>query len=445
MRKNTLIVILFVLLFCAGIWGIIQNDTATKYKMSTEQNYDRDFNVLLATLKDMYNKLDKCGISTDDSFLAKSFADISKLAATSQEMLTRLPLSHVTTSQTTEFLSKVEDFSSAMLTEILDGGVLSDENRNALAAVTNSSKLFLDEMYAFHEEVAKDGSKFKWDSGEKEYYFDEAKENITTKSFTSMNEDFVEYPSMIYDGPFSDSLKNPTPKGLSGADTTKEEIEAKINALLGDGSGLQLTYNGEAGGDIPSHSFTVTEGDNSLYLMFTKTGGHLLSATCSKQPASEMITMDEALVIAQEFLKKTGVDTMTPTYHEKYNNIGTFNFAYIQDDVTVYSDLIKVQVSLEDGSVIGYEAEGYYMSHTIRDMGRPSMSLEQAQKFISADLSITHTALALIPTKGKQEILCYEFKGTVGDQMYIIYIDAQTGKEEQIFRVIEADQSVLVL
>lgn len=445
MKRNTLIVLLFILLFCASVWGIIASDTVTKYKTSTEESYDRDFNVLLATLKDMYSKLDKCSISNDDTFLAKSFAEISKLAATSQEMLTRLPLSHVTTSQTTEFLSKVDDFSSAMLTEILDGHSLLEEDRNALAAVTNSSKLFLDQMYAFHEEIAKDGSEFKWDSGEKEYYFDEAKENIITESFTSMNEDFVEYPSMIYDGPFSDSLKNPTPKGLTGEETTKEEIETRINKLLGDGSGIQLTYNGEAEGDIPSHSFTVSEGDNSLYLLYSKTGGHLISATCSKQPEAETITMDQALAVAQEFLKKTGVDPMTPTYHEKYNNIGVFNFAYIQDDVTVYSDLIKVQVSLQDGSVIGYEAEGYYMSHTIRDLETPSITLEQAQSSISVDLSITHTTLALIPTKGKNEVLCYEFKGTSGDQMYIIYINATTGKEQQIFRVIEADQSVLVL
>ncbi len=326
---------------------------------------------------------------------------------------------------------------------VIDGNSLTDENRNALAAVTDSSKQFLDEVYNLQQEISKDGSNFKWNEEEKEYYFDEAKDNVTTKSFTTMTEDLVEYPAMIYDGPFSDSLKNPTSKGLTGADATQQEIEDKIKATLSDD--MAVEYNGEVGGDIPGLAFTLKEGEDTINLTYTKVGGHLLSATCSKQPSAENKTMEEARAIAQEFLVKVGVDPMTPTYHEKYNNIGVFNFAYIQNDVTIYPDLIKVQVSLEDGSVIGYEALGYYMNHTVRSLGTPSLSLSEAQSKLSVDLEITHTGMALIPTKGKNEILCYEFKGTVGDQMYIIYINAANGKEQQIFRVIEADESVLVL
>ena len=445
MKKNIIIGILAVALLAVGLWGYTVNSSNISYKNNIETEYQRDFTLLLSTLRDMTSKLDKCAVSSDPAYLAQTFSEVSKEAATAQEMLTRLPLSHVAASKTTEFLSRVEDFSFAMLTNILSGGKLSADNVTSLQAVTKSCNTFLDEMYAFSEQISKENTSYTWRSDEEGYYFEEASENMITKSFTSMDEQFVDYPAMIYDGPFSDHLKNKESKGLTGNEVKREEVEKKIRESLGKNASAELSYSGQVNGDIPCYAFVLKEGDCSLNLQYSVKGGHLINANCTAAPKTAKLSMDEAQKKAEEFMKRVGVDPMTPTYYEKYNNIGVFNFAYIQDGVTCYSDLIKVQVSLEDGSVVGYEATGYYMSHEKRTLASPAISKEDAQKKLSVDLKVTKASLALIPTAGKNEVLCYEFKGTKGEEMFIVYVDAQTGHERQIFKIIEANESVLVL
>ena len=54
--------------------------------------------------------------------------------------------------------------------------------------------------------------------------------------------------------------------------------------------------------------------------------------------------------------------------------------------------------------------------------------------------------LAVIPTPGLDELLCYEFlcKGDGEDQV-LVYVNAATGMEEQIFLRLQGDGGVLVI
>ena len=54
--------------------------------------------------------------------------------------------------------------------------------------------------------------------------------------------------------------------------------------------------------------------------------------------------------------------------------------------------------------------------------------------------------LALIPTPGLDEVLCWEFvcKGEDGEDV-LVYISGETGMEERIYELIESDNGVLAL
>lgn len=45
--------------------------------------------------------------------------------------------------------------------------------------------------------------------------------------------------------------------------------------------------------------------------------------------------------------------------------------------------------------------------------------------------------LALIPVDG-EEVLAYEFLCNYGEEQYVIYLDANTGEEVQVYRVRES-------
>ena len=91
---------------------------------------------------------------------------------------------------------------------------------------------------------------------------------------------------------------------------------------------------------------------------------------------------------------------MKPTYYMQQENTVTLNFAAVQDGVTLYPDLVKVTVALDNGEIIGAETTGYLMSHQQRDLPEIRISREQARAEINPRLEVTGGELALIPVGG---------------------------------------------
>lgn len=96
------------------------------------------------------------------------------------------------------------------------------------------------------------------------------------------------------------------------------------------------------------------------------------------------------------------------------------------------------------GAIVFYDARGYINNHKERSLSEPMITVEQAQKSLSDQLAVRGTRLALIPTSGQNEVLTYEFKTTTPkDENILVYVNAQTGAEEQILILIETPSGVL--
>ena len=61
------------------------------------------------------------------------------------------------------------------------------------------------------------------------------------------------------------------------------------------------------------------------------------------------------------------------------------------------------------------------------------------------ELTVEAVTLALIPKSNVREVLCYECKGTLNDTFFLIYINAQSGVEEEIFEVINTEEGDLIV
>ena len=136
---------------------------------------------------------------------------------------------------------------------------------------------------------------------------------------------------------------------------------------------------------------------------------------------------------------------MKATYYIKEEGVMTINYAYSQNDVIMYPDLIKLKVALDNGEILGIETEGYLNSHTERKLKDPKISKEEAKKKLNKDLEIKAEGLAVIPTEYKTEILCWEFKGAVGGTEFLVYINAENGKEEDILTIVNTPNGTLTM
>ena len=98
--------------------------------------------------------------------------------------------------------------------------------------------------------------------------------------------------------------------------------------------------------------------------------------------------MDKAKAAGIKFLREKGFEGMEENYYLKEDNTATINYAFRQDDVTMYPDLIKLKIALDNGEVVGMEARQYLMNHTEREIPEPAVSMEEARKKLNEDMEV---------------------------------------------------------
>ena len=111
----------------------------------------------------------------------------------------------------------------------------------------------------------------------------------------------------------------------------------------------------------------------------------------------------------------------------------------------MYPDLIKVKVALDNGEILGVETTGYLNTHHERNNLTQKITKEEAKKNLNSNLEIISEGLAVIPTEWRTEILCYEFKGKVEGTEFLVYINAENGKEESILVIINTPNGTLTM
>ena len=164
----------------------------------------------------------------------------------------------------------------------------------------------------------------------------------------------------------------------------------------------------------------------------------------NRNVTEEKIGIEEADKMALKFLEEKGFKNMKKTYYTKEAGVLTINYAYEEDDVIVYADLIKVKIALDNGDILGIETTGYLNNHEKRNINKTNIiSSNQATKMANDNLKIENTRLAIIPTEFKTEIFCWEVKGQVEDRDFLLYVNAKTGKVEDILVIIESANGVL--
>ncbi len=289
-----------------------------------------------------------------------------------------------------------------------------------------------------------DGS-IKWGelTSEGKKAFAQQVSNISTDSFGNIESTFDDYTGLIYDGAFSEHMTSPERKGLTGDNID----ETKAKQIAKDFTGAkdeEISSNGlSENGNIPSYSFIIKQGDKTKSIAISQKGGHIVYMNYYREIQEEKIKDEEAIEIGKKFLNEKGYNNMKETYYLKQNGTILINYAYMQDDITVYADLIKVKIALDDGEILGMESAGYLNCHHEREENKNIITKEKAKEKLNPKIEIDSENLAIIPTEYNTEILCWEFKGKVKENEFLVYINAENGKEEDILMIVNTPNGTL--
>ena len=263
------------------------------------------------------------------------------------------------------------------------------------------------------------------------------------ESFKDINNQFTNYPTLIYDGPFSDHIMNMKSKFLEGkAEISKEDAAKKVASFLKVDL-KTVKYIGESSGNLPTYKFTV---NNEEEVSVTKNEGYINCILKNKDVQELKLNYENAKKIAKDFMSKNNIENMKESYYIIDNGICTINYAYEKENVIYYKDLIKIGIALDTGEIVYFDSTGYLMNHTERDLPKDIITSKKAEESISKKLKIKNWTMAMVPTSGLNETFCYAFEceGENKDRV-LVYINAKTGLEEQIYVVIESDNGILVM
>jgi len=186
-----------------------------------------------------------------------------------------------------------------------------------------------------------------------------------------------------------------------------------------------------------------------MLISITQKGGHVVLLNYNREVEAETITEERANEIGINFLNQKRFPNMKETYYLKQEGIVTINYAYHQTsengDVTIYPDLIKLKIALDNGEILGIETTGYLNSHYERNLPKVKISKEEAKQNLNKNLNIVSESLAIIPTEFQTEIFCWEFKGNINETQFLVYINAETGKEEDILVIKDTQNGTLTM
>ena len=443
MDRKRLYWIFSMVVVALGVYGIYQRYNAMAYKQGLEDTYNRAFFELADYVDDIDTLLAKGMLVNSPGEMASISSELSVQASAAKACLAQLPTNKISLDKTEKFLSQVGDYTHTLSQSLIDKKSITDDEYRSLESLGQYASGLNHSLADLSNKIYKGDYSLGDDddiSLEKVVYAED------TDPWSAIEKEFGEFPSLIYDGPFSEHIQNMKPKMTEDKrELSKDEVAKKAANLLGIKK-ERVEYVSETQNSVmDSYLYSCHKESGEVMISLTKKGGCPVYFLNSRRVREENVQIDEAIHRAQEFLAINGFGDMKNSYYEKANGIATINFAYKQNDVTCYSDLIKVKVALDDGEIIGMEAQGYIMNHHVRDIRTPRLTKQDARNYISSRLVIDSVSIALIPKDSKREVLCYEFKGTSNGRNFIIYINADTGREEDIQILVESPDGILTI
>ena len=445
-KKHILPIIIGILILAIGILSYFLYQNMNKTKIANENMYNSNLYELMNYVQNVETYLAKATISSSSTHAAETLTYLWREANLAETYLSNLPVQSQELENTAKFLNQVSDYSYSLSRKNIKGEELSDEEFNNLEELHTYSLSLEDTLNQLAWDLENGSISWKELAQTEKDQFSQAVSS-EIDMFSTLEENFHEYSGLIYDGAFSEHMTTSEPKMITGEEVTEEDAKNKVREFMQDKNIQEInTLEQSQNTNIPAYNFSVkTEQNENCAISVSKKGCYVVYSNCNRDIGEQVWSYEDANKKGQEFLEKVGIKNMQNTYYLNESGILTINYAYNRNGVIIYPDLIKVKVALDNGEILGFESTGYLNNHTERIIDKNVISKDQAKKTLNKNLNIKSENLAIIPTEYKTEILCYEFKGTVENREFIVYINAKTGEEEDILVIYNTPNGVLTM
>ncbi len=416
----------------ATAYGCMQA-SSSDYAVQLENVYQKNLYDLVESVNNTETKLSKILASNSNDYQKKTLMEVAQNSQLAENSISSLPISQNNLADSVKFINQMGGYTQTLADKIAQGSSLTESDLATLEKLHESVVEMKSQINRFVRKV------------QKEYSILQQSLNLSgdfnnfTVDFSKIKGEDVDYPTMIYDGPFSDAELDMTVKGLKGDQLNKEECQREVEKTFKNYA--DISYSGEINSRFETFTYHVTNTDNQkLFVQVSKIGGHVITVSGRGSESSEKnISKEDAEKIAIDFAKENGVENPEIVWQDQLGNKIYLNIAPSEEGIILYPDLVKVKIDMGSGSVIGYDATNYFLNHIPRALKKTAHSSGDFKSKLPKSYELKGERLVLAPLDYGKEVICFEYECEYNGSTYYFYLNAETGKEENVLKVINTD------
>lgn len=433
MIRGILIGVLSIAVLGSAYWGYKEHQEKNAVLIQAENNYQRAFHDLSYRVDQLHDKIGATLAMNTRQSLSPALADVWRITSEAQSDVGQLPLALVPFNKTEEFLAGISDFSYRAAVRDLEKDPLTKKEYETLKSMYSKAADIQKELRNVQNLVL--DNNLRWmdvelalASGQKQA------DNTIIDGLKTVEENVKSYSEADF-GVTQTSMN--VEKGfeqLEGKEISKQEAEMVAKKFVENNvTDIKVAENGK-GSDFGFYSVSMDDKEQKvdINMDITKKGGYPIYLVQNREIKNKKISLNQATEHASDFLKKHGFEDLDLFESAQYDNIGVFSFVSVIDGVRIYPDAIRMKVALDNGEVIGFSARDYLAAHKQRKIPRTEISKAEASEMINPSLDVQEDRLAIISNEFGKEVLCYEFLGTIENDTYRIFINAENGTEEKV-------------
>ncbi len=396
-------------------------------QVASENGYRATLYELVSVSEDMDNNLSKLRVSSGANEQRRLLTDVLVDTALMESALERIPVDQATSTDISAFVNRTSRYASGLLSKLASGKALSADELSTVSALYEINSRLYDELndIATHMETDDFTAFLHGSDSDVGQKFGEIGQNANKSQ-------------EISDAPFSNEGNVGENRLAALPEISSSEAKEKLAEYLSAYRLQEIEYTGEtAAPGMTCYNFEMKDEDGvTLFAEITKNGGKLAFFDTYEECTEKNFDLETCDKLARDFLAELGVDDVEAVWLSDGGMVADLTYTAISGGVRAYPDLIRVRVCESKGRVVGIDARGYLVNHHERTY-EANLTEREARETLSSELTVEASSRALIPLDG-QEVLCYEFVCDYNGQQYIVYVDANSGEEVQMYRVRES-------
>jgi spore germination protein len=445
MKNKLIIPILLLALVIITAWGYSQFQARRQWEINAENQYQRAFEEFTNHVGNMESAMSKTLVAGSFPQSNRLLTDIWRESNSSQTNLGQLPLSSMELSRIKMLLAKVSTFSfNSAQNQLIKGNRLNNKEWNTLKNFRDQTQIIQRHLTALREQFYT--NRARWLEVDRLGPIGAAgiagsglNSNKVTKAFLMLEDGLRRVPDIQFEGNNLGFIPKPT--GLAGTNISQREAITIARRFLGpDYRRAPIQYDRVIHGGFPSYMSTVTHPQHpnrTINLSISIKGGHVAWMLGNRAVRNARLRMTQAEQAAKAFLSRNRYPAMEAVSSEMFANIATVSLAPVRNEVIFYPELIKVQVAQDNGEILGIDAIAFLTFNDPKAPPLPTPRLRQKdiRRLLNPHLTPEKIRLVQVLDEMYNKVLCYEVSGILDDNRYLIYYNANTGKEEKLRRV----------